>query len=239
MADRTGKPLIRHVVEQTARSKRIDRILVATDDERIAAAVRSFGGEAVMTSPRHENGTSRIAEVADTLDCAIVVNVQGDEPSIEPGLIDAAVAALEARPECPMATIASPFGVAEDPADPNLVKVVLSARGTALYFSRSPIPCWRDRLRALADDPTAAPAAGPLKHVGLYVYRRAFLAEFVRLPATPLERTEQLEQLRVLEAGYSIAVAIGEAPFHGIDTPEQYDAWVAAWHASSAGRGGV
>lgn len=223
---KTGKPLIQHVCEQAARSRSIGRIIVATDDRRILDAVRGFGGEAVMTREDHPNGTSRIAEVAAGLDCEIVVNVQGDEPSIEPELIDAAVEALRRTPEAPMATIASPFGPHDDPTDPNIVKVVLSTRGTALYFSRAPIPCWRDRERDLAADPKARPIAEPLKHVGLYVYRRAFLATFVGLPATPLERTEQLEQLRVLEHGYPIAVATGEAAFHGIDTPEQYEAWV-------------
>ncbi len=223
---KTGKPLIQHVCEQAARSRSVGRIIVATDDERIMAAVRGFGGEAVMTRSDHPNGTSRIAEVAATLRCEFIVNVQGDEPSIEPELIDAAVDALRATPEAPMSTIASPFGPHEDANDPNIVKVVLSTRGTALYFSRAPIPCWRDRDRDLARSSEAAPPAGPLKHVGLYVYRRAFLATFVGLPPTPLECTEQLEQLRVLEHGYPIAVARGMAAFHGIDTPEQYEAWV-------------
>ena len=166
------------------------------------------------------------AEVAATLRCEFIVNVQGDEPSIEPELIDAAVDALRATPEAPMSTIASPFGPHEDANDPNIVKVVLSTRGTALYFSRAPIPCWRDRDRDRARSSEASPPAGPLKHVGLYVYRRAFLETFVGLPPTPLECTEQLEQLRVLEHGYPIAVARGMAAFHGIDTPEQYEAWV-------------
>lgn len=223
---KTGKPLIQHVCEQAARSRSVGRIIVATDDERIMAAVRGFGGEAVMTRGDHPNGTSRIAEVAATLGCEIIVNVQGDEPSIEPELIDAAVDALRATRDAPMSTIASPFGAHEDPSDPNIVKVVVSQRGTALYFSRSPIPCWRDRDRDLTVSPNARPRAAPLKHVGLYVYRREFLATFINLPPTPLEQTEQLEQLRVLEHGYPIAVAIGTAAFHGIDTPEQYEAWV-------------
>lgn len=231
---KTGKPLIQHVVEQTARCERIARIIVATDDERIRAAVEGFGGEAVMTRADHPNGTSRIAEVAERLDCSIVVNVQGDEPSIEPVLIHRAIEALETHPEAPIATIASPFAPGEDPTNPNVVKVVLDRTGRALYFSRSLIPAWRDRERDRAADPAASPAAEPLKHVGLYVYRRTFLATFVGLPATPLERTEQLEQLRVLEHGYPIAVAIGPSPFQGIDTPEQYEAWVR--HMASAGR---
>jgi 3-deoxy-manno-octulosonate cytidylyltransferase (CMP-KDO synthetase) len=226
LAAKTGKPLIQHVCEQAARSRVLERIIVATDDARILDAVRGFGGEAVMTRSDHPNGTSRIAEVAAGLDAEIIVNVQGDEPSIEPELIDAAVDALRRTPEAPMASIASPFGPEEDPTDPNVVKVVLSTRGTALYFSRAPIPHWRDRSRELAASPAAQPKAVPLKHVGLYVYRRPFLATFLSLPPTPLEETEQLEQLRVLEHGFPIAMAVGRAAFHGIDTPEQYEAWV-------------
>lgn len=235
LADATGKPLIQHVCEAAARSRRLSRIIVATDDDRIAAAVRRFGGEVAMTRADHPNGTSRIAEVASAIECDVVVNVQGDEPSIEPELIDGAIDALLARPACPMATIASPFAPGEDPADPNLVKVVLAADGCALYFSRSPIPAWRDRERALAADPGASPPAAPLKHVGLYVYRRDFLVGFPALPSTPLERCEQLEQLRALEHGHRIAVAIGEAPFHGVDTPEQYEAFVRR-HRAATGR---
>lgn len=227
LAAKTGKPLIQHVYEQAAKARSVDRIIVATDDRRIADAVIAFGGEAVMTG-EHPNGTSRIAEVAATLTCEVIVNVQGDEPAMEPGLIDAAVAALLAAPSAPMATIASPFADHEDPNDPNLVKVVLSRRGNALYFSRAPIPCWRDRDRDLAGNAAARPASQPLKHVGLYVYRREFLATFMTLAQTPLETTEQLEQLRVLEHGFEIAVAVGHAAFHGIDTPEQYEAWVDA-----------
>jgi 3-deoxy-manno-octulosonate cytidylyltransferase (CMP-KDO synthetase) len=226
LAAKTGKPLIQHVCEQAARSRILDRIIVATDDTRILDAVRGFGGEAVMTRGDHPNGTSRIAEVAATLDAEIIVNVQGDEPAMEPELIDAAVEALRRTPHAPMASIASPFGPDEDPTDPNLVKVVLSAGGTALYFSRAAIPHWRDRAKDLAASAAARPKAGPLKHVGLYVYRRAFLATFLSLPPTPLEETEQLEQLRVLEHGFPIAMAVGRAAFHGIDTPEQYEQWV-------------
>jgi len=238
LADRTGKPLIRHVHEAVARCRRIGRIVVATDDDRIADAVRGFGGEVAMTRADHPNGTSRIAEVAATLDAGIVVNVQGDEPSIEPALVDAAIGALLARPDCPMATVASPFGPDEDPNDPNLVKVTLAADGTALYFSRAPIPFWRDRDRERTLDPAALPPAVPLKHVGLYVYRRDFLVRFPALPPTPLERTEQLEQLRALEHGHRIAVAIGDAPFHGIDTPEQYEAFVLRTLAAGVPKGG-
>ena len=225
LADRTGKPLIEHVHERASAAACVTRVIVATDDERIRKAVTDFGGAAVMTRPDHPNGTSRIAEAAETIDDAIIVNVQGDEPDLDPALIDLAVEHLASRADCPMGTVASPFADGEDPADPNIVKVVLDGRGRALYFTRALVPYARDR-----DEP---PAAAPLKHVGLYVYRREFLAEYVRLPETPLERTERLEQLRVLEHGHSIAVAVGEAEHHGIDTPEQYEAFVARYEGRS------
>jgi 3-deoxy-manno-octulosonate cytidylyltransferase (CMP-KDO synthetase) len=229
LADRTGRPLIHHVYEAAAGAGCARRVVVATDDERIRLAVERFGGEAVMTSPEHPNGTSRLAEAAGKLGLGpgeIVVNVQGDEPELEPTLIDAAVAALD-RPgaaSTPMATVALPFGQGENPADPNVVKIVLAGDGSALYFSRLLIPFNRDG---------GAPAVPPLKHVGLYVYRRPFLDTYVGLPPTPLERTEQLEQLRVLYHGHRIAVAVGPvaARSAGIDTPEQYEAFVARWRS--------
>jgi 3-deoxy-manno-octulosonate cytidylyltransferase (CMP-KDO synthetase) len=217
LADRTGRPLIQHVHERAAAASCADEVLVATDDDRVRAAVEGFGGRVVMTRSDHPNGTSRIAEAAEALDAALVVNVQGDEPELDPALIDLAVEALVADPDCPVGTVASPFAPDEDPADPNVVKVVLDRRGRALLFTRALVPHPRD----------GAPAAPPLKHLGLYVYRREFLATYVALPPTPLERTEQLEQLRVLEHGYPIRVAVGAAHHHGIDTPEQYEAFVA------------
>jgi 3-deoxy-manno-octulosonate cytidylyltransferase (CMP-KDO synthetase) len=231
LADKTGWPLIRHVCAAAARSRRASRTIVATDDDRVRRAVEAFGGHAVMTSPDHPNGTSRLAEAARKLGLGpdeIVVNVQGDEPELEPDLIDAAVAALE-RTGAPVATVAQPFGPGEDPANPNLVKVVLGQAGRALYFSRALIPFVRD---SGAEDPVRS-----LKHVGLYVYRRSFLDTYLSLDPTDLERTEQLEQLRILYHGHQIAVAIGEARGHGgIDTPEQYEAFVARWRASQPRR---
>jgi len=208
-----GTPIIVHVLRRAQQAKCVQRVIAAVDDQRIADAVRAAGFEAILTRTDHVNGTSRIAEVAEKLHCDIVVNVQGDEPRIEPSLIELAVAALEnAGREVPVATIASPFMPDENPADPNIVKVVVGANGRALYFSRMLLPYDRDK---------GADAVQPLKHVGLYVYRRSFLPKFVLMPSTPLERTEQLEQLRVLEHGYDIVVAIGHARFHGVDTPEQ------------------
>lgn len=221
LANETGKTLVQHVYEQAQRSTYAGDVLVAADDERIADAVRAFGGIVRMTRTDHPNGTSRIAEVAGDLDVDLIVNVQGDEPELEPALIDAAVGALIADPGCPMGTVASTFAAGEDPRDPNIVKVVLDQRGRAMYFSRACIPHDRDGIGARV-----------YKHVGLYVYRREFLSTYVDLPPTPLERAECLEQLRVLEHGFGIAVAIGEAHHHGIDTPEQYAAFVARWRAA-------
>lgn len=216
LADATGRPLIQHVCEQVGRAERIHSVIVATDDERIRDAVTAFGGQVVMTRYDHPNGTSRLAEVAADLSDEIIVNVQGDEPEIDPAVIDAAVDALAAKPDCAMATVASPFAADEDPADPNVVKVVLRCDGTALYFSRAVIPFDRDQTGAVS----------PLRHVGLYVYRRALLLTYPTLSPTPLEQTEQLEQLRVLEHGGSIAVAVMPTHHSGIDTPEQYAAFV-------------
>jgi 3-deoxy-manno-octulosonate cytidylyltransferase (CMP-KDO synthetase) len=216
LADRTGKPLIQHVYEQVSAARNVDRVVVAADDDRIVDAVRGFGGEAVLTRPDHANGTSRIAEVAPALAAPVIVNVQADEPEIEPALIDLAVQTLHEHPACVVSTLGSPFSAGEDPADPNIVKVVVGAAGTALYFSRALIPHDRD----------GTARTRPLKHVGMYVYRAEFLETFVGLAPTPLEQAERLEQLRILEHGYDIAVAVAEARFHGIDTPQQYDEFV-------------
>lgn len=220
LADTTGKPLIQHVVEQVRQAKSVGRIIVATDDARIFDAVRKFGAQAMMTRDDHPNGTSRIAEVVQMLgrdlsDDALIVNVQGDEPEIEPRVIDELVAGLEAQPDADMATLAADFAPDEDPADPNIVKLVVDQRGCAMYFSRSLIPFDRDRQ-----------GVRPMKHPGLYAYRRAFLLHYVTLPPTPLEEAEKLEQLRALEHGHRIAVVKTTVRHHGIDTPGQYEAFV-------------
>lgn len=216
LANLTGKPMIVHVLEQASKCQTVGRILVATDDQRIAQAVQDAGYEARMTRADHPNGTCRIEEVARTLTEDIVVNIQGDEPQIEPALVDLTVRTLQQHPAAPMATLVSPFAPGEDPANPNIVKAVLGVDGRALYFSRSLVPYDRDRKPG---------AQRPYKHVGLYVYRREFLKTFVALPPSPLELTESLEQLRVLEHGHTIVCAVGEAHFTGIDTPEQYAQW--------------
>lgn len=225
LADRTGRPLVQHVVDAAKRAASVSSVVVATDDPRVAAALAPFGTRVVMTSPDHPNGTSRLAEAARLLDLppdAIVVNVQGDEPEIDPAVIDAAVEAL-IRTGAPVATVASPFAPDQDPRNPNLVKVVCAVDGTAMYFSRSLIPFDRDGRRD--------PDARPLRHVGLYVYRRSFLDTYITLASTPAERCESLEQLRVLEHGHRIAVAVRQCSHQGIDTPEQYEQFVARWRA--------
>lgn len=218
LAAQTGKPLIQHVVEQVCKARLIDRIIVATDDQRIFDAVVAFGGQVMMTRTDHPNGTCRIAEVAANLpdDVDLIVNVQGDEPDIEPEVIDELVTGLRGDSEAPMATLASPFAADEDPANPNIVKLVVSQSNRALYFSRSLIPYDRDKQ-----------GFTPLKHPGLYAFRRAFLLKYPQLTPTPLEELEKLEQLRVLEHGYPIAIVKTVCHHHGIDTPQQYAEFVA------------
>ncbi|MBN1554046.1 MAG: 3-deoxy-manno-octulosonate cytidylyltransferase [Phycisphaerae bacterium] len=218
LLDQTGTPLIVHVVRAAEGAKSIDRVVVATDDERIARVVRESGAEAVMTRADHTCGTDRLAETAEILRLAdddIVVNVQGDEPDIPPSRVDELVALLQTS-GCPMATLCTPLST-EAAADPNKVKVVFSAAGRALYFSRATIPFQRD--------PTG-PAAEYFLHIGIYAYRVAFLKQFSRLPPTPLERVEKLEQLRALENDDPIAVKVVHYNGAGIDTPEDYAAFV-------------
>ena len=222
----TGKTLIQHVVDAARRSARLTRIIVATDDERIADAVRGFGCEVMMTRVDHPSGTDRVAEVAESVpDAEIIVNLQGDEPEVSGETLDLVASLLLDDPEAPMATIATPI---RDPAvyhDPACVKVVCSERGRALYFSRSPIPHVRDGVF----DPSTTRA---FLHLGLYAYRRDFLLGLAKLPPSPLEQAEKLEQLRVLEAGYPIAVGIVEDRSVGIDTPEDYRRFVERWNAA-------
>lgn len=221
LADIAGKPMIVRVAA-AARRAQTDGVWVATDDERIAAAVRQHGFGAVMTSPKHVSGTDRIAEVADQLlwsDSDIVVNVQGDEPLLDPVLIEAVARALRDDPDAAMATVAHPLTVAADFFNPNVVKVVCDVRGRALYFSRAPIPWDRDRFASAHD---ALPADLPAqRHIGLYAYRVGFLRRFGQLAPSPLERHESLEQLRALWHGYPIqVVSIDHQPAPGVDTVE-------------------
>jgi 3-deoxy-manno-octulosonate cytidylyltransferase (CMP-KDO synthetase) len=226
----TGWPLIRHVVEAARRAQSVQRIIVATDDARIAQAVRDFGGEAMMTRNDHPTGTDRVAEVAAEIEAArIIVNVQGDEPEIAGETIDRLVSLLDNDPDAPMATLATPIRDEAVYRDPSCVKVVCSRRGRALYFSRSPIPCHRDGLPEPGGN---APLAH--LHLGLYAYRRDFLLKIGSLPRSPLEAAEKLEQLRVLEAGIPIAIGIVDEPSIGIDTPEDYRRFVERWRTRHA-----
>jgi 3-deoxy-manno-octulosonate cytidylyltransferase (CMP-KDO synthetase) len=224
----TGRPLIQHVVEAARRSSRLERVIVATDDIRILEAVERFGGEAVMTRADHPSGTDRVAEVAAAVPGArIVVNIQGDEPEISPQALDLLVAILERDESAPMATLATPIHDEAIYHDPACVKVVCSAAGQALYFSRSPIPYHRDGLPS----PASRSPLGYL-HLGLYAYRRDFLLGLAQLPPSPLESREKLEQLRVLEAGHRIAVGFIDEPSVGIDTPDDYRRFVQRWQAA-------
>ena len=219
----TGKSLIQHTYEAAQRAKRPSGICVATDHQEIFDEVRSFGGQVEMTDPAAPSGTDRVAEVARRLaDVEIVVNVQGDEPELAGESIDLAIRLLEERPEAVMSTLATPIRSRQQLEDPACVKVVFDGRGRALYFSRSPIPHarqWDDRL--LSAEPPHF-----YQHVGLYAYRRDFLLQLAQMPQSELEKIESLEQLRVLEAGYSIAVAVVDEATFGIDTPEDYRAFV-------------
>jgi 3-deoxy-manno-octulosonate cytidylyltransferase (CMP-KDO synthetase) len=208
----TGKPLIQHVYEQVRRCAALDRIVVATDDDRILQAVKAFGGEAVLTSNRHPTGTDRIAEAVRGIDAAKVIHLQGDEPEIEPELIDTLIGLLDGAE---MATLATPFQDAQDSLLASRVKVVVDRHHNALYFSRARVPYANG---------SATPA---LQHLAIYGYTKAFLQRYVTLDPTPLELAEKLEQLRALEHGYKIKVGIVKVKSRGgIDTPEEYAAFV-------------
>lgn len=231
----TGKPLIQHVVEAVRPAGLVERIVVATDDERIARAVAAFGGEALMTRPDHRCGTDRIAEAAEKLHLAddrIVVNVQGDEPEIPPSCVDRLLGLL-AGGDAPMATLITPLP-AEQAADPNRVKVVTDAAGRALYFSRAMIPHDRGgpQTRRIASGEPGAGGVRYMLHLGIYAYRVGFLKLFTRLPPAPAELAERLEQLRALEHGYPILTAEVAYDGAGIDTPEDYAAFVARRRAT-------
>lgn len=205
-----GKPLIQHVWERCVRAKSLDRVIIATDDMRIAEAAFAFGAEVSMTSPEHQSGTDRVAEVAKKLrGVSHIINVQGDEPLIDPKLVDKLARTLLASREVEMITAANEFEPDEDFQNPNAVKVVLDANSDALYFSRSPIPFARD----------AASQVPRLRHQGIYGYSAKLLQKFVRWKPTALEQTEQLEQLRALEHGVKIRVVITPHASVGVDSP--------------------
>jgi 3-deoxy-manno-octulosonate cytidylyltransferase (CMP-KDO synthetase) len=218
--------MIEWVYERARAARRVDQVLVATDDDRIAAAVRAFGGEAVLTSKHHATGSDRLAEAARGIDAEIVINVQGDEPLLDPRGIDAVAAALAEAPELEIATLSLPLRSVEEMLAPSVVKLVTDAAGNALYFSRSPIPHVRQANGGDARAAAAAAVASGLarRHVGLYGYRREALLRFAALPEHPLEQAEGLEQLRALAHGMRIRVVPmdGEAGI-AVDTPEDLE----------------
>jgi 3-deoxy-manno-octulosonate cytidylyltransferase (CMP-KDO synthetase) len=225
-----GKALVLRVLERARAARRIARLLVATDDERIAAAVEAFGGEVVMTSEAHASGTDRLAEVARSLPADLFVNIQGDEPLLDPQDIDRLVECLDTDPSSDMATLCEPLLDAGLARDPNVVKVVCDASGRALYFSRSPIPY------VLEEREGGEGAGRPrpwLRHVGLYAYRRGFLLEFASWSPGALEALEGLEQLRTIEHGRTIRVLKAHGRYHGVDTPEDVLAVEQVLRASS------
>lgn len=206
-----GKPLVQHVWERANRAKSVDRVIVATDDMRIAEAAFDFGAEVALTSPKHPTGTDRLAEVAKKLKSApIILNVQGDEPDIAPSTIDRLARALQENPELGMVTAANPITATTDIRNPNVVKVVTDLTGRALYFSRSAIPHDRDGRGGIKY----------LRHQGIYGYRRKILLDFVKWKPTPLEQAEKLEQLRALEHGVSIGVIVVKKGSIGVDVPD-------------------
>jgi 3-deoxy-manno-octulosonate cytidylyltransferase (CMP-KDO synthetase) len=213
-----GRPMVCHVAERTARARGLARVIVATDDARIAEAVAATGAEAVLTRADHPSGTDRLAEVVRGLDAAVVVNVQGDLPLLDPAMIERLVARMAAEPALPMATLASAIDDESEWRSPHVVKVVVAADGRALYFSRSPIPHDRDGRRGPGD---------PFgwRHIGMYAYRRDVLLRLAALPPSPLERREQLEQLRALEHGIAIGVVEWTAtePLIEVDTADDLE----------------
>jgi 3-deoxy-manno-octulosonate cytidylyltransferase (CMP-KDO synthetase) len=250
LAKDTGKFLIQHTYEQARLAKLPERVIIATDDEKVVAAAYSFGAQCVLTAIEHQSGTDRIAEAVAQMDADIVVNLQADEPEIEPANIDYVARLLIENPDYPMATLAADFERAEQIADPNIVKVIvawsiqreagrkkLNAKryppnancGRAIYFSRAPIPYDRD-----------AQGTGQIgqykRHLGIYAYRKDFLLKITALPQTPLEKIEKLEQLRVIENGFGILVGKVKHTCDGIDTPEQYAAFVRRQRSQKGGK---
>ncbi len=234
LAKDTGKFLIQHTYERACLAKLLEKVIIATDDEKVVAAAQAFGAECVLTAVEHKSGTDRIAEAVADMEVDIVVNLQADEPEIDPENIDYLARLLIENPDYPMATLAAPFENPKQVADPNIVKVVLAPRGRgtrderrrtndelgrAIYFSRAPIPY--DRHKAGIGE-----FRQYLRHIGIYAYRKDFLLKITALPQTPLEKTEKLEQLRAIENGFNILIGKVEHTCDGIDTPQQYAEFV-------------
>lgn len=236
LARDTGKYLIQHTYEQALKARIPSQVIIAADHEKIMNAAKGFGARCLMTRPTHQSGTDRIAEAVADIDADIVVNLQGDEPMIDPSHIDLVAELLiedqasggrgqESGMSCPMATLAAPLTGREQIENPNIVKVIADQAGRAIYFSRSVIPYDRDAAGVGTDTPYS-------RHIGIYAYRKAFLLTLTALAQTPLEKTEKLEQLRVLEHGHRIQVGHVAHVSDGIDTPEQYDRFVKTYQAS-------
>jgi 3-deoxy-manno-octulosonate cytidylyltransferase (CMP-KDO synthetase) len=234
LAKDTGKFLIQHTYERACLARLPEKVIIAADDEEVAAAARTFGAECVLTSPEHQSGTDRIAEAVADMDVQIVVNLQADEPEINPANIDYLAELLINNPDYPMATLAANFVSSEQIADPNIVKVVVAGVrgqrsnerratsegiGRAIYFSRAAIPYDREKAGI-------GPVGQYLRHIGIYAYRKDFLLKITALPQTPLEKIEKLEQLRAIENGFDILVGKVKHTCDGIDTPEQYAEFV-------------
>jgi 3-deoxy-manno-octulosonate cytidylyltransferase (CMP-KDO synthetase) len=219
LAKKSGKFLVQHTYERALLAKGIHQVLIAADDDRVVQACKLFGAACVMTSIAHQSGTDRIAEAVKDISADIVVNLQADEPEIDPANIEKVAALLADNPDADMATLIAPFETAEQVVNPNIVKCVIDNCGRALYFSRSPIPYNRQ-----------AGGIGSAKdywrHLGIYAYRKSFLVKFTQLPPGFLETTEKLEQLRALENGFTILTAKVDRVWDGVDTPEQYEAFV-------------
>jgi 3-deoxy-manno-octulosonate cytidylyltransferase (CMP-KDO synthetase) len=228
LVDIAGVPMILRVVRRARRVPAIDRVIVATDDHRVLDTVTAAGEEALMTASEHRTGTDRLAEVAAKLDAEIIINVQGDEPLIDPATIESALSPLLEDQSIVMSTTCEPIESPEDVINPNVVKVVTDRAGFAIYFSRSPIPFPRSEVLKYGSLQEALRAQPELlqfyaKHTGLYVYRREFLLKFTRLAPTKLEEVEALEQLRVIENGYKIKVVRVKDRSIGVDTPEDLE----------------
>jgi len=221
-----GKPMVQWVCEQANKASLVSDVVVATDDQRICDVVRNFGGNAMMTSPDHQSGTDRAAEVAKNYECDIVVNVQGDEPLIPPENIDIVVKALVGSSELPVSTLMIAIRSRNEMFDPNVCKVVVDSEGHALYFTRAPVPYYRDSYSNYVHGDIEAGANSEVlgyKHIGVYAYLKGFLLQFSKLKTSRLEKMEKLEQLRILDNGYSIKVIETKQNSIGVDRPEDLD----------------
>ncbi|MBA7625142.1 8-amino-3,8-dideoxy-manno-octulosonate cytidylyltransferase [subsurface metagenome] len=224
LAKDTGKFLIQHTYEQACLAELPQKVIIATDDRKVVAAAESFGAECVLTSPEHKSGTDRIAEAVRDLDVEIILNLQADEPEIDPANIDRVAELLLHNPDVPMATLAAEFQNPDQIADPNIVKVITDCNNKAIYFSRAAVPYDRETSGI-------GNVAQYLRHIGIYAYRKDFLLKVTALPQTPLEKIEKLEQLRAIENGFGILVGKVEHTCSGIDTPQQYAEFVVRYES--------